>query len=108
MSPECSHYLCDKLHLHGHDIVAIEVEPKVRTLDAKKIHVRLNNEIRPYSESNHDMFSVIGEKLPYCYMYINLKQFEEQDKNKAINPNINYLKDFLINALRESWNISLK
>lgn len=105
MSPECSHYLCDKLHLHGHDIVAIEVEPKVRTLDEKKIHVRLNDEIRPYSELNHDMFSVIGEKLPYCYMYINLKQFEEQDKNKAINTIINYLKDFLINALRESWNI---
>lgn len=105
MSPECIHYLCDKLHLQEHDIVVIEVEPKVRTLDANKIHVRLNNEIRPYSELNHDMFSVIGEKLPYCYVYVNLGQFEEKDKNNAIKTIINHLKDFLINALRDSWNI---
>lgn len=105
MSPECIHYLCDKLNLQGHEIVAIEVEPKVRTLNANKIHVRLNNEIRPYSELNHDMFSVIGEKMPYCYMYVNLDQFEEKDRHNAIIAIINHLKDFLINALRDSWNL---
>lgn len=105
MSPECIHYLCDKLNLQNEDIVTIEVAPKVRSLDANKINVRLNNEIRPYSELSHDMFSVKGEKLPYCYMYVNLEQFDKKDRPNTIKTIVSHVKDFLINALRETWEL---
>lgn len=103
LSPECKHFLCAKLKLEEKDVIVIEVKPKFRRLNENKIDIILNNKIEKYSELNHDMFSVIGEKLPFCYMYINFKDINDIDKKTHIDYIISLLKDFLINGLRDQW-----
>lgn len=103
LSPECKHFLCTTLNLEEKDVIVIEVKPKFRRLNENKINIILNNKIEKYSELNHDMFSIIGEKLPFCYMYINFKAIDDEDKKKHIDYIISLLKDFLMNGLREEW-----
>lgn len=103
MSNECVRFLCSEFNLTERDIIVIEVKPKVRSLNANKINILLNDSIQPYSELSHDMFSVIGEKLPFCYMYIDLEKMGENDKKKCIKKIVSKLKDFLTDNLRKVW-----
>lgn len=102
-SDSCIHYLCVRFNLTERDIIIIPVAPKVRSLDANKIYVRLNDSIQPYSQLNHDVFSVISKKFSYCYIYVNLHNFGKEDKGEHIKQIISALKDFLIQKLRERW-----
>lgn len=103
VSDTCKHYLCANYNLDERDIIVIGVEPKIRSLDAEKIHVRLNDSIQPYSKLNHDVFSVISKNLPYCYMYIDLEKIGKEDKTSHIKNIIHELKNFLVRELRHLW-----
>ena len=102
MSPECKHYLCAQFNLQESDVIVIEVEPKLRKLE-ERIYIKLNDNIKPYSELSHDMFSVVGTELPFCYMYINLNALGADDKIMHIKTIISRIKDFLLMELREKW-----
>ncbi len=102
MSPECKHYLCCKFNLQESDIIVIEVKPKLRKLE-ERIYIKLNDNIKPYSELSHDMFSVVGTELSFCYMYINLNTLGGDDKKMHIKTIISKIKDFLLMELREKW-----
>lgn len=102
MSPECKHFLCTKFNLQEKDIIVIEVKPKLRKLE-ERIFIKLNDNIKPYSELSHDMFSVVGTELPFCYMYINFNALGVDDKIMHIKTIISRIKDFLLMELREKW-----
>ena len=102
MSPECKHYLCCKFNLQESDIIVIEVKPKLRKLE-ERIYIKLNDNIKPYSELSHDMFSVVGTELSFCYMYINLNTLGGDNKKMHIKTIISKIKDFLLMELREKW-----
>ena len=103
MSPECKHYLCAQFNLQESDVIVIEVKPKLRKLEEERIYIKLNDNIKPYSELSHDMFSVVGTELPFCYMYINLNALGADDKIMHIKTIISRIKDFLLMELREKW-----
>lgn len=102
MSPECKHFLCTQFNLQEKDIIVIEVKPKLRKLE-ERIFIKLNDNIKPYSELSHDMFSVVGTELPFCYMYINFNVLGVDDKIMHIKTIISRIKDFLLMELREKW-----
>ena len=100
----CIRYMCDNLSICPKDIIILNVESKVRSLDEKKIKVRLNDNVLPYSELNHDMFSVVSTKLPFCYIYVNLSRFGNGDKAEQIKMVISQLKEFILYSLKDEWN----
>ena len=65
--------------------------------------IKLYDNIKPYSELSHDMFSVVGTELPFCYMYINFNVLGVDDKIMHIKTIISRIKDFLLMELREKW-----
>lgn len=102
-SPECKRFLCNRFYFKEEDIIVKRVKSKVRSLDANKIMVLLNGKSYPYSELTHDMFSVIGSSLDFCYMYINLDIFGGGDNSEHIYRINEALKDFLADGIRHSW-----
>ena len=104
MSPGCKDYICNQLGLQDEDIITIEVKPKLRSLDASKINVLLNNEIYPFSELNHDMFSVVGNKQSFCYFYVNFDKLGvRKDKMMHRRKIIEVIKDFIAAQYRIKW-----
>lgn len=104
ISPECKAYLCNELGITNKDIITIEVKPKRRSLDASKINVLLNDEVYPYSELNHDMFSIIGSDQTFCYYYVNIPRVENKKEEKMQKQYIiSILKNFISRKLREIW-----
>lgn len=98
-------YLCEHCGILCYDdIIVIDVKSKVRSLDANKINVHLNGRNIPYSELNHDMFSVIGSKQSFCYVYVDLQKFGDDEKDKHIQFLIDNIKDYIAFVLRKSWN----
>lgn len=105
-SDECKHFLCTMFNLAEDDIIIINVKPKYRKLNEKKINIKLHNIIKPYSDLSHDMFSIIGKEISFCYIYVNTKTIDKEDIHNHKKEIISKLKDFLINGLRDKWNKS--
>lgn len=103
-SKDCKNYLCSHLGLNDRDVITIGVKSRLRRLDATKINVRLNEEVIPYSKLNHDSFSVIGAKHPFCYMYVNMDNVDAKDVKLHKRRIVALIKDFLLDQLRDHWN----
>lgn len=105
LTEDFRNYICERCEgMNSDDIIVIEVKPKVRSLDANKINVSLNGKNIPYSELNHDMFSLISIKQSFCYVYVDFSKFGDDDKIKHIQFLIDLIKDFIASVLRKSWN----
>lgn len=104
ISPDCKRFICDEFNLSQDDLVVVEVKSKIRSLDANKIQVKLNGKTYPYSQLNHDMFSVIGTKYSFCYYYVNLAALGGENTDVHVKWIIDKLKEYISLCLKEKWN----
>ena len=91
-SPKCKKFICEKFNLDNNQVIVKGVEFSLRKLK-EGINIKLNDEVKPYSELNYEGISVKSSEVKFCYMYVS----KELDKKAVIQVLKKYLREELQN-----------